>query len=66
MPDEQEFTYYMHDNYSRNERREVIEDQGVVLSEEAWENMGRPFYEIALKCVVAPDGTVTIKEAVTT
>jgi hypothetical protein len=58
----QKFKYYLHDHYTSMERREHIESQGVQLSEEAWENMGRPFYEIELDCEVDDDGNVTILE----
>lgn len=62
--DNQTFTYYMHDDFSRGERREHIESQGVRLSEEAWEAMGRPFYEVALRCTVTPTGEVIIEEVI--
>jgi hypothetical protein len=63
VPEKQEFKYYLHDGGESDERREVLEDQGVVLSEEAWENMGRPFYEVTLNCSVDRDGNVTLESA---
>lgn len=61
MPDTpQSFTYYLHDNTSNAELREYIEEKGIVLSEEAWENMGKPFYEVGIHCEVDPQGNVTI------
>lgn len=56
----QRFTYYLHDGYTSNERREVLEAQGVELADDAWENMGRPFYEVALDCEVDGTGQVRI------
>jgi hypothetical protein len=56
----QQFTYYLHDDATRGERRETLEAQGVELSEEAWEKLGRPFYEIGLKCEVDEYGVVKI------
>lgn len=61
---EQRFVYYLHDNASQSELRENIEQCGVRLSEEAWKAIGRPFYEVALRCTVDPQGKVTIKEAI--
>lgn len=59
----QRFTYYLHDGHTFSERKEHLEGQGVRLGDAAWENMGRPFYEVALECEVAPDGTVSILSA---
>lgn len=56
----QKFSYYLHDDYNSNERRNWLEKQGVKLSEEAWENLGRPFYEIGLDCEVDEKGNVKI------
>lgn len=56
----QHFKYYLHDGGDWSERREWLEGQGIRLSEEAWENFGRPFYEVTLECSVDPDGVVTL------
>lgn len=63
VPEKQEFNYYLHDGSESGERREMMEDQGVVLSEAAWENLGRPFYEVTLTCSVDRNGNVTIENA---
>lgn len=59
----QRFKYYLHDTSNSLERREFLEDQGLELSEEAWENMGRPFYEVTLECEVDDEGKVTLVSA---
>ena len=59
-PKKQKFKYYLHDDASSYEREDFIKSQGIELSEMAWENMGRPFYEIELTCEVDEDGKVTI------
>lgn len=56
----QRFTYYLYDSRQSDERRQDIERQGVKLSEEAWENLGRPFYQIGLDCTVDDEGFVVI------
>jgi len=58
-----QFTYYLHDDYNTGEMRDYLEEQGVELSEEAWENVGRPFYEVTLVCDVDETGKVTLIEA---
>jgi protein subunit release factor B len=63
IPEKQEFKYFLHDHSEEDERREMMEDQGIVLSEEAWENIGRPFYEVTLNCSVDRDGNVTLESA---
>lgn len=59
----QTFKYYLHDNYTSSERREYMEKQGVRLSEDAWEDLGRPFYEVTLECEVDAQGTVSLIKA---
>jgi hypothetical protein len=59
----QKFKYYVHDSAMSSERREHLEGEGVTLSEEAWENMGRPFYEVTLECEVDDHGNVTLISA---
>lgn len=54
------FKYYLHDSADSGERRSEMERQGVRLSEEAWANLGRPFYEITLECDVDKKGKVKI------
>jgi hypothetical protein len=61
-----EFSYYLHDDTTSSERRDHMESRGVALTEEAWENVGRPFYEVELRCKVDDRGTVTILGAVST
>jgi hypothetical protein len=56
----QKFIYYLHDDSSSYERREWLEGQGITLTDVAWENLGRPFYEIGLECEVDDNGKVTI------
>ena len=56
----QKFTYYVNDQNNSNERRAEMEAQGVQLRDDAWENIGRPFYEIALECEVDDSGKVKI------
>lgn len=60
----QRFRYYLHDDTTSMERRELMEDQGVHLSDQAWEDVGRPFYEVGLLCEVEVTGKVTIKEII--
>ena len=59
----QQFKYYLHDDYNTFELHEFLKEQGVELSEEAWDNFGRPFYEVTLECEVDDDGNVTLLEA---
>lgn len=54
------FKYYLHDQSNSYEFRQNLMDQGVELSEESWDNIVRPFYEIAFNCSVDDDGTVHI------
>ena len=56
----QKFKYYLHDNCDHHERIDAIRGQGVKLSELAWEDLGNPFYEIALECEVDKNGKVKI------
>jgi hypothetical protein len=56
----QKFKYYLHDNYTSIERRDSLEEKGIILSEEAWEKMKYAFYEVELDCEVDEDGNVTI------
>jgi hypothetical protein len=58
----QRFKAYLHGG-DRSELRESMEGQGVRLPHEAWEAMGRPFYEVTLECEVDPNGTVRLIEA---
>lgn len=58
----QRFKAYLHGG-DRSELRESMESQGVRLPHEAWEAMGRPFYEVTLECEVDPNGTVRLIEA---
>lgn len=56
----QQFKYYLHDHYSTNELHEYLMEQGIVLSEEAWDNIYRPFYEVTLDCEVDDNGNITL------
>lgn len=58
----QTFNFFLHNNFSSYEMREFMEASGIVLSEEAWENVGDPFYEVGLHCEVNENGKVTILE----
>lgn len=58
----QTFFVYLHDGFNSHERREIMEEAGIVLSEEAWKNLGSPFYEVQLECEVDDQGNVTILE----
>jgi len=55
------FNYYLHDAANTDERRKRMENQGIKLSEEAWESLGKPFYEVGLYCEVSSDGVVRIR-----
>lgn len=58
------FKYYLHDNYSHHERIKWISEQtGLDIDPEdaLAENIGRPFYEVALDCTLDTEtGKVTI------
>ncbi len=56
----QKFKYYLHDDCNTEERIHNIKSQGVNLPELAWENIGRPFYEICLDCEIDESGNVEI------
>jgi hypothetical protein len=59
----QTFKAYLHDLSERGELREHMESQGVTLSDEAWDSIGRPFYEVTLECEVSDEGVVTLVSA---
>lgn len=51
-----EFTHYLHDDYGKYELVDAIEKQtGLNFTEEQMENLGRPFYEVTLHCVLDTD-----------
>ena len=56
----QTFKYYLHDSYSQGEMREYLEEKGIILTEEAWANIGRPFYEVGFNCEIDDKGKITI------
>jgi hypothetical protein len=57
------FQYYLHDDFNSHERREWMESEGVALSEQAWENLNDPFYEVCLLCEVDDLGNISIIKA---
>jgi hypothetical protein len=54
----QRFTLEFLTHLPREEVRKQMEDQGIKLSEEAWENALNYFYEVALDCGVDYKGYV--------
>lgn len=57
-----QFDYYMHDEYSSDERvGQIAESAGIDISEELGELIGRPFYKVVLHCSLDTDtGAVEI------
>jgi hypothetical protein len=48
-----EFDYYLHDSYSRSEFQDYLEEKtGFRPSDELMERIGRPFYEVTLRCTL--------------
>jgi hypothetical protein len=65
-----EFNYYLHDNYQSDERTAFIANQCPELNiqndadlENFGELIGKPFYEVTLKCQLDTDtGKITVLE----
>lgn len=59
------FKHYLHDSYGRYELADAIQQQtGLAFTEEQLDDLGRPFYEVTLHCLLDTDTmTVTIVEA---
>jgi hypothetical protein len=46
------FDYYLHDCSSTSEFRDILENRGVILTEEVWMKIYEPFYEVGLSCEI--------------
>lgn len=49
-PQTVQFTYYLHENDHREGLDWALSQAGVKLTDELYEKIGRPFYEVTLSC----------------
>lgn len=50
------FKHYLHDSYGKYELAELLQEQtGLTFTEEQLDDLGRPFYEVTLHCLLDTD-----------